>query len=337
MLESGKVPYGIMKNIIKKINKNNKDPRVVIGPKMGQDVAVLDMGDTYIVTKTDPITFTTKDIGYYVVNINANDIATAGATPKWFQATVLLPAKVSKKEDCEEILMKISEECKRLGISYVGGHTEITHGINRPLVIGFMLGEVKKKDLVTTMDGKPGDAIILTKGIVLEGIAIIASEKEEFLKTHGFSTKEISKFKKYLYDPGISVLRDAKLLSNNFNIHAMHDPTEGGLANGVVELARNSECGVLLEQDKIPLLEGTKEICNLFDLNPLGTITSGCLIAAVEPKELDPILDFMHKKGIVASKIGNLTDQVKNYEIINQQGEKAPLEHSDIDEITKIF
>ena len=337
-LAPGKLPFDVMERLLSKYYHDRlPSSRVKIGPHLGQDVAVLDMGDRYLVSKTDPVTFATDEIGYYAVHINANDIATSGAKPRWFQTTILLPEKGTTEEMLDKIFGDIAGECHKLGIEVIGGHTEVTFGLDRPLIIGAMWGDIAKDRLVTTMGGKPGDALLITKGIVLEGAAIIAHEKEAELLAKGIDPEIIARGKRFLHDPGISVVPEALLIHEKFSVHAMHDPTEGGLAMGVVEMVANSNCGVVLDYDKIPFLEGSKELCAAYSLDPLSTITSGVLILAVPAEEVSDIITYMKTKGIAVAKIGELTDQPGIYQIKDKNGTLQPLVHSQTDEITKIF
>ncbi len=210
-----------------------KDPRVIVGPKVGEDAAVIDFGDRYLIAKTDPITFTSHRIGWYMVNVNANDIATMGGTPKWLLASVFLPENKTDDELVKEVFYDIKEAAEELGIALCGGHTEITHNIDRPIVSGHMLGEVDKEKLVTNSNAKAGDEILLTKGIAIEGAALLAREKEKEL-TIKYGDYFVKKVQNFLYEPGISVVREALVANQTANIHAMHDPTEGGLANGIL-------------------------------------------------------------------------------------------------------
>ena len=100
--------------------------------------------------KTDPITFASAQIGWYAVNVNANDIACTGATPRWFLATLLLPENLTTAALVEDIFAQIDAACAQMNITVAGGHTEITAGLGRPIVVGHMLGEVTPERLVTT-------------------------------------------------------------------------------------------------------------------------------------------------------------------------------------------
>ena len=149
ILPAGKLPADLLERLLVPFARQ-QDPRMVIGPRPGEDAAVLDFGDRYLVAKTDPITFATEEIGWYAVNVNANDVAVMGATPRWFLATILLPAGKATSFQAEAIFAQIAEACVALGVGLAGGHTEITHEVNRPIVCGTMLGEVARERLITT-------------------------------------------------------------------------------------------------------------------------------------------------------------------------------------------
>ena len=171
------------------------DERVISASKIGEDAAVIDIpGDNYLVAKTDPITFATDQIGYYVVNINVNDLVCTGAKPQWFQSTILLPERNTTAELIKKIFKDIHNTCKSMGITVIGGHTEITQQLNRPMIIGSLIGEVEKNKLVLTSGAEPGDALILTKGIFIEGTSIIGREKEKMLVNFGAGDNNINRY-----------------------------------------------------------------------------------------------------------------------------------------------
>src|SRR5262245_9981138 len=182
-----------------------RDPRVVVGPRVGEDAAVIDLGDRYLVATADPITFATDDVAWYALQVNANDIAVRGARPRWFLATLLLPPATTTDESVETLFSELASACDDLEVTLVGGHTEITHGLTRPVVAGTMLGEVDKTKLVTTGGAQVGDAVVMTKGVPLEGAAIIAREREAELRSLGVSPAVIRRAKAFLRSPGLSV------------------------------------------------------------------------------------------------------------------------------------
>lgn len=314
-----------------------KDSRVVVGSQIGEDAAVIDMGDKYLVAKTDPITFVTDEIGYYAVNVNVNDVVCTGATPKWFQSTILLPAKSTDGDLIEYIFKNIYDTCKSLGITVVGGHTEITTGLDRPIVIGSLLGEVEKHKLVSSSGANANDSIILTKGIFIEGTSIIAREKEDILKQKGFDKEFIEKCKNYLYNPGISIYNDALTSNDNFHLTSMHDLTEGGLFNGLAEIAIASNLGLLIKKDQICVLPEPLELSKIFKINPYSTISSGSLLISINDESSEDLINLLKKIGINSTKIGNFTSEKGQYSILDEDHKKSKMKYTEIDEITKIL
>ena len=199
-LRAGKLPLEILSQMLGRVEI--RDPRVVLGPAAGEDAALIDFGDRYLVAKTDPVTFATDLIGWYVVQVNANDLAAMGATPRWLMATLLSAGGETTGGEAQAIFDQMLEACEGLNVALVGGHTEITYGLPRPLVVGAMLGEVLKDRVVLTSGAQVGDAIVLTKGIAIEGTAILAREAEDGLRAAGVAADLIEKAKGMLFDPG---------------------------------------------------------------------------------------------------------------------------------------
>jgi len=310
------------------------DPRVIVGPGIGLDAAVIDMGDRLLVAKSDPITFATDSIGWYAVQVNANDIATTGAAPRWFLATVLLPEARANAALVEEIFAQISSACAGLGICLVGGHTEITYGLDRPIVVGAMLGEVTRERLVTPSGARPGDVIVLTKGIAIEGTAIIAREKYNELQELG--AEFLERCRSFLVVPGISVVRDAAIAVSAGRVDAMHDPTEGGLATGLYEMAQAARLGLTIDADAVPIYEETAALCRATNLNPWGLIASGALLLAVEAADADKIVHALEAAGIRAAKIGQVIQGASGVQLREAHGTR-PLPRFERDEIARLF
>lgn len=311
------------------------DRRVVIGPRVGEDAAVIDFGKTYLVAKTDPITFATEKIGWYAVNINANDIATMGARPKWLLATALLPERKTNRQLVEGIFKDLIRSCDALGITLCGGHTEITCGLDRPIVVGLMLGEVAKDKLVRKERARPGDALILTKGIAIEGASILARERQAHVRRR-FGPRFLGRAQRFLVQPGISVVRDALLACQVADVHAMHDPTEGGLATGLFELAKAARAGVHIEREKVRVFDECAQLCTEFGLDPLGLIASGALLIALSPADAAKVLGVLHAHAIDAALIGTLTHP-RHGLTMSKRGVPRPLPTFAVDEISKLF
>ena len=309
MLPLGKLPADLLARLLARANAAQADPRVVVGPGVGLDCAVLDFGDRYLVLKTDPITFATDGIGWYAVQINANDIACSGASPAFFMATLLLPETGGNAALAERIFGQITEACAQLGATLVGGHTEITYGLDRPMVMGAMLGEVAKGRLVTAAGAQAGDTVLLTKGYPIEAVAILAREfgaAEEFRAASHSEPDFLERCRDFLYRPGISVVRDAQTALAAGRVTAMHDPTEGGVATGLWELADAAGRGIDAHLEALrPLPEGER-LCKAFGLDPLGCIASGALL--ITTPEPEKIRAGLASAGIPALAVGQVTD-----------------------------
>ncbi len=312
-MNAGKLPLETLGRLLRQVE--SPDPRVILGPAPGEDAALIDFGDRLLVAKTDPITFATDLIGWYMVNVNANDIAVMGAAPRWLMATILLPEGVTERR-VSEIFDQIRRACSDLDISLVGGHTEITLGLDRPIAVGAMLGEVDKADAVLSSGVRPGDALILSKGIAIEGASILARESARRLADAGVSREVIDRAASFLFRPGISVIPDARLALQYGHAHAMHDPTEGGLSGGLYELAAASALGFDIDAASIPVLPECRIICDSLGLDPLGLIASGSLLAAVPPDRVRPVTRALTAEGIRGSVIGHATDRHTDVRLI---------------------
>ncbi len=328
----GKLDHDFLASLLHQYTSTGKG--VIVGAEVGEDATVIDMGDKYLVAKTDPVTFSMEHIGYYAVHVNANDIVCMGATPKWFLATILLPAN-STRQMAEELFQQISKTCKSEKIVYCGGHTEVTGAVTQPVVIGQMLGETHKDQLKLKKDIKIGDHLILVQSVPVEGVAILGQVKAGDLERH-FSKEFVKSCQNALFHPGIGVRPYAELAQNTAKVHAMHDPTEGGVATAIHEMARAANAGVIIDQTKIPLLTEGKLACEFFDLDPLGCISSGSLLLAVPYKSIDAILKACDKKNIPAADIGKFVDKEQGLVLVNdRQKSRLPVFHQD--EIVKIL
>jgi hydrogenase maturation factor len=314
------------------------DPRVIVGPDIGRDVTVLEWGegDRYLIAKTDPITFATDEIGHYAVAVNTNDVATSGGVPLWFLATLLLPDEQSDDALVQMIFEQIDAACQDLGIALVGGHTEVTYDLDRPILVGFMLGEVGKDQLVTSDGARVGDRILLTKRVAVEGASIIAREVPDRLREAGIDDESIDRASNFLHDPGINVLREARAAVKAGEVHAMHDPTEGGVATGLHELALASDAGVAVALDDIPFFPETEAFCEVLDLEALGLIASGSLVLAVAPDDADAIAEAIRDEGVECADIGEVVE-AENGVRIRRGLNWHDLPRYDQDEVAKLF
>ena len=303
-LPVGKLPAELLAGLLGKVRD---DPRVLVGPKVGADAAVVDWGDRVLIATSDPVTFATDLIGWYAVQVNANDVACLGGTPRWFLATLLLPEE-STEAQAREAFQQLLSACQEMDVALVGGHTEITYGLDRPIVMGTMLGDAPRERVVWPAGAQPGDVLLLTKGIALEGTSLLAREAADLLAQRGISAETLDRARRLLFTPGISVVRDAQAAFEVGGVHAMHDPTEGGLATGLLEMAQSAGVGLEVDASAVPLLSECREICDALGLDPLGLLASGSLLLAASASAAGDVQEALLGRGIRVAAIGLVTE-----------------------------
>ncbi|MGQ9681372.1 MAG: AIR synthase family protein [Anaerolineae bacterium] len=333
-LPTGKLPLEVLAGLLARCPV--LDGRVVVGARVGEDAAVVDLGDRYLVAKSDPITFATERIGWYAVHVNANDIATRGAVPRWFLSTVLLPEGRATVAMAAAIMEQMGAACQDLGVSLIGGHTEVTGGLERPVVVGHMLGEASRDRLVTTGGACIGDLLVLVGAIAVEGTALIARECAAEARRRGVAEETLAIARQALDEPGISVVRAALIAAEYAGVHALHDPTEGGLATGLHEMAWAAGVGLVVEAGDIPILPPCVEICAAFGLDPLGLIASGSLLAAVAPEGLEPLGRALDGAGLLWRVIGRVLAAEEGI-LLREGSQMRPLPRFDRDEVARLF
>ena len=318
-MEPGKVPPEILERIVY-ANLGIKDSDVLLGPGLGEDAALIQIGDKVIVAATDPITGAIEDVGWLAVHANANDIATFGVPPRWFLATVMIPNGY-RPEDLGAIMEQIDDASKKLGVSVVGGHSEITERINQPIVAGFMIGMTDNGNYVTSHDAKSGNDLIMTKTAALEGTSILATEGHSFLSKH--LDKHVLDHAKKMREQ-ISVVKEGIAAYDTGFVTAMHDPTEGGIANGIHELCDASGVGVEINYDSISIAESTTSICEILDVNPLELISSGCMLICCDSEHSNDVVRTLDTIGIESIIIGSMTKDIK-YRRVRKDGKYIEL------------
>ncbi len=304
MLKEGKLSPDYLEKFLKILPPLKKE--VKIGPSIGGDSALIGFRDFYMVIAQDPITFTEEDIGYYGVIVNANDVVVMGAKPLYFLFTLLLPQKTSKNK-IKKIFEDVSKTCKKFKISVIGGHTEITPDIERIILSGTMLGIRPREKGIFPKKVKDGDLLFCIKEVPIEGVSIIAKERKKIVRKL-FSEEKTKRFSKYHIKPGISVVKEAILVSEFEGTLAMHDPTEGGIWNGIWEFCEFLNKGILVYKEKIPVIKGFDEVFEYFKMDPLKTISSGSLLVAIKRGYGEEFAKSCKKRKIKSSLIGIFKD-----------------------------
>jgi len=249
------------------------DRRVVVGPRCGVDAAVVRVGPQRLVLKSDPVTFTTTHLGWYAVQVNANDVAVMGARPAWFQPTILLPPR-TRASQVEAIVRDIHRACRALAIAVTGGHTEVTDAVTRAIVAGDMHGVLIGLRPITAAGARPGDQVLLTKAAGVEGTAILAQERGRDLRR----------------------AVPAALLAR----------TEGGIRAALHELAHASRVRLRIDLDCIPIRPETDRLGRHFGIDPLGLIGSGALLVTIASAQARPLVAAWRRMGIPGTAIGRV-------------------------------
>jgi len=329
---TGKIPTQVLvRNVFR--YKGIKDRAVIMGSSVGEDAALVSLGKNVLVLTTDPVTGTASDIGWLAVHINANDVACRAAKPRWFLCDLLLPER-SNVRLVNAIMKQIDKAAKQVGVAVVGGHTEVTPGLKRPIVVGYMMGVVPRKRFVTSDGARPGDHLIMTKTVGIEGTTVLASDFAHELRPKiGRKLLRRARSLRSL----ISVVDDALVAVEAGGVRAMHDPTEGGLLQGVWELAEASGAGFLIHESRIAIRPETKQICSALKVDSLRLMSSGCLLIAADKRKSALILRRLRSNRIQASIIGMMTQRRRGRKLIALNGKTREIAASERDELYRVI
>jgi hydrogenase expression/formation protein HypE len=319
-LPAGKIPPEILKGIIFR-NLGTKRKEVTVGPSQGVDGAVIEVGDKSLVTSMDPITGALNRVGWLAVNVNANDVATFGVQPAFLSSCLLLPENMTE-ETVGTISRQIDMGAKELGIAVIGGHSETTPNLAFPIVVGCCMGLTERGHYVTSQGAQAGNILILTKSAGMEGTAILAADRHTQL-TERIGRAELKKSEDFF--KRISVVKEAILAFRTGHVRAMHDPTEGGVAGGIHELADASNVGFKIYGDKIPIATETLKVCEFFEIDPLQLTASGSLLIAVEKAFTDEVLKVLKNSGVAAAVVGELLASPEKRLLVQKDGEVEKL------------
>ncbi|MEM3403266.1 MAG: AIR synthase family protein [Nitrososphaeria archaeon] len=293
---------------------------------VGVDFGVVKVSNKYLIVSADPITGVREDIGWYAVNVSANDVATSGTRPTFLINVILLSEKESNTS-LSKITKDVDKACKSLNISVVGGHTEITKGLDQTILVVTSFAFTDK--YVSSKNAQEGDVILMTKTVGLEGTSILVRDYGKYLKKLSTSEKRNA----LNMVERISVVNEAVLAFNTGYVHAMHDPTEGGIIGGLYEMSVASNLGFMVYESKIPIAQETIKVCKSLKVDPLKLISSGVLLMAVDPAGKDVVKEVLNKNNIVVSEIGffKAGDRV----LISKE-KKTLVNSSPVDELWKL-
>jgi hydrogenase maturation factor len=331
-LQTGKVPQDILKRFI--LNRlGASSDRVIRGAAVGEDASIIDMGDKVLVAKANPITGADGNIGRLVVHVNANYVAARGAKPLWFMNSIFLPEGATESK-LEEIMEEIHRACLELSVQLIGGHTECVAGLGKPIIAGFMMGEAPRNKYVTTSGARPGDRVILTKSAGLEGTSILATDLEEKLKRR-IDIKTLQRARRMI--EALSIVPEALKAIEIGGVHSMHTPTEGGILNGLYEMATAAKVGISIQENLIPIAPETAIITETLDADPLKLLSSGALLIAVDCKSIGKVLNAIEGIGVNTSVIGEIKEKSEGRLLRRADGSQRPIGPVRQDELYRIL
>ena len=285
--------------------------RVVLGPGIGRDAAVVRLPDRYLVLASDPVTFASSRLAVTAVHVNANDVVCLGGDPLFFLATILLPPHTDPSE-VNALFHELHEGCADVGALLIGGHTEVSDAVSRPVIAGTMVGEAPLDRLYPSNATRAGDALVQVGPVAIEGTGLLAREAAAALRDpdRGFalSEPEIAAAAILLEDPGISIMAAARACWGQAGVHALHDPTEGGIATACREMAEAAGLSVEVHANAILCHPLTTRLVATLDIDWLGLLASGALLCSVDRANVHLLLDHLRRGGHSAEHIGSFSD-----------------------------
>lgn len=327
-MKIGKLTISDLEDLIFNNIKNNNNKILSFG-EIGSDCAAIEVGDDVVYLSTDPITGTNSGLGKLAINVNCNDIATEGVAPIGIMLTILAPPE-TQKEDIAEIMKEAQQEANKLGVSIIGGHTEITAAVNKTIISATSIGIGAKNNFKKREHIKSGDRLIITKGVGIEGTGIIAFEKENELLD--IFSKNLIENAKSLLDL-TSVVKEG-IIANKFS-KGMHDVTEGGLLGALWESSCFYNLGIEISYDKIFMHQCTKEICDYFKIDPLKLISSGTMLIVVDKNNVTTLIEKLKENNISAFDIGEFTTSKEK--ILVKNGKRLEIMPPQSDELYKVI
>jgi hydrogenase expression/formation protein HypE len=329
MLKTGKLPNELLQEMIQRYIKPQRS-EVIMRPSVGEDCAVIDFGDYDCHMSTDPITAATTQIGSLAVHVSCNDIASNGVSPLGIMLTLLLPEGTTEAE-VEEIMRNASEAASLLNVEIIGGHTEVTQAVNKPVIVSTAIGQVKKNDY-RKEELKPGDIIYMTKTAGLEGTGIIASEHRDAL-SEVLTGEEFLQAERMLGH--VSVVREG-VIAGMLGFSVMHDVTEGGVLGALWGICQGNGVGAVIYEQKIPVEDVTGKICDHFGLDPFKLISSGAMLIAVRPEKSNALERGIADAGIRLSKIGEVCDAAQGICMVSKTEAVSEISSPGSDELYMI-
>lgn len=339
--EIGKVSAEIFDEIILP-RLGRKRPEILVGPRHGVDVGVVDLGNGQVmVTTTDPIfvvpPYGWERSGWFAVHILASDAATSGIRPGYITMDLNLPLSITR-EAFEALWTVMHRECDRIGMAVISGHTGRYEGCDYPMIGGATVIGIGPKERYVTPDmAGPGDVILITKGAAIEAAGLFAVTfpqrvAERYGEQAAREAEEVFWQMSVVEDALTAV--EAGVRENG--VTAMHDATECGVWGGLFEVAQASGVGMTIDKDKILVQEAVRNVCDLFGLDPYSSISEGTLIITCRPHKAQEVVRRLSDKGIPVSMVGEVVDPGQGMRVFDK-GTSRELVHPKVDPFWAAF
>lgn len=329
MLNIGKLDSELLEKIVFE-NIHYRRPEVLTRPGIGEDCAVIDFEAYDCVISTDPITAAISDIGRLAIHISCNDVASNGVQPIGIMLAVLLPVGTTA-EEIEEMMHQAAVAAEALEVEIIGGHTEVTSAVNKPVIVSTAVGRGDKETAARMGSPRPGDVVMMTKSAGLEGSGIIACDFENEL--NGVLTEEELAHAKSLLDR-VSVVKEG-VLAGKIGTSGMHDVTEGGILGALWEMCNVGKVGAVIRKDKVPVEDVTLKICRHFNIDYMRLISSGCMMILASPEKEDEIKAVLKGAGIEVETIGEIKDAGEGIVMVSE-GKSQAVDPPAGDELYKV-
>ncbi len=327
-MKLGKISDSILKRTVLKQIKFKRD-EIIQGAGVGEDCAFFSCAadEVMVSCMQEAAVAVPQDMAHLVIKC-ANNLAVSGAEPVALMVTILLPERATE-EKLKKLMESASVTAKGLGMQIAGGQTTVSPYVSQKMAVVTGYGKAKKKSLYTTKGAKPGQDIVLSKWIGLEGTAILAERKGEEMKSRypAYLIEEAQNFDQYL-----SIIPEAATAMKS-GVCVMHDASEGGIMAALWELADSSGVGLTIELKKLPIRQETVEVCEFCNANPYELLSGGCLLMTAE--DGNGLAAALERENIPAVVVGKITDS--NDRIILNEDEKRYLDKPKMDEIHRFY
>uniref|UniRef100_A0A7C4BAT6 AIR synthase n=1 Tax=Thermofilum pendens TaxID=2269 RepID=A0A7C4BAT6_THEPE len=328
-LKLGKLEWAALEKLLRFLPVSGEE--VLVGPGVGEDAAVIKVGEGFLVAHVDPITAAAERVGYLAVHIAANDVAVRGVKPSWFMPTVLLP-EGAEEELAERVFRDMAQALRELGGVAVGGHTEVSPGISKPIVVMAAMGYTSGR-VVLTSGAKPGELVIAAGRLGGEGAGVIAWDFAERLRRAGIPAEVIERARGFVEE--ISAVKAALTLKDYAS--SMHDPTEGGFLQALREVALASGVSIRVDLRKVALDPVVRVVTSAVGVDPLKLLSSGSVVATVPKERAEEAVQALRSLGIPCSVVGAVEDGPRGLVILESEEGESRVEEDIVDEIYRLW